>query len=77
MVVFAVVDDVAADRVKGVCLVEVAVAVDVDAVDEGNVVVVADMDLVGEFSLENAPPSLRRSLSATRGELQTIHNPCD
>jgi hypothetical protein len=61
--VFVVVDDVIADYVEIVCLVEV--------------VVVADMDLlVGEVSSEDIPPSLKRDLPATHGELQAIYGPC-
>ena len=42
------------------------VFVDVDDVALVEIVVVADMDLVGAGGSDGIPPSLKRSLSATR-----------
>jgi hypothetical protein len=75
MVDFMVGVDVAADCSKVVCLVDAVVA-DWNLVDEGKAIVVADLDFIGEVSAEDFPPSLKRSLSATRQKLQTIKKPC-
>jgi hypothetical protein len=54
----------------------VKVVADWNLVDEGKAVVVADLDFVEEFSSEDIPPSLKKSLPGTHAELQNIQNPC-
>ena len=77
VVVFATGDDVVADYVEVVCLVEVVVVVDEKLVGASDVVVVADLVTIEVGGSADIPPSLKGSLSLTHGELQDIPNPCD
>lgn len=77
MVNFTVVNHIDADCVAVVCLVEEVVVADRNLVDEGDVVVLAGLDVVGEGDSDGNRPSLKSCLSAICRKLKIIHIPCN